>query len=239
MATTIKGWTTLAEQPLVLIREYSFGQAKANAMAVGLPGQQLLIMSPPAGVSVEELRELNAVGKVVALLETNGAHHLGLGASREAFPQAVTYAAKRAAERIRKKGKDYGELAPLESLAPLLGDKVAVLAVEGDKIGDALVRVRTEKGIVLYTGDYIANIRELPKNFLFRLAFKLTDSGPGLKVFGLFFKFFVKDRAAARDFLIRELESNPPAILAPAHGDVVERSDLGATLVSMLRTAVR
>ncbi len=239
MTTTIKGWTTLAEQPLVLIKEYSFGQGTANALAVGLPGQQLLIMSPPTGVPVEELRALSAAGKVVALLETNGAHHLGLGASREAFPQAVTYAAKRAAERIRKKGKDFGELAPLENLTPLLGDKVSVLAVEGDKIGDALIRVRTEKGIILYTGDYIANIRELPKNFLFRLVFKLTDSGPGLKVFNLFFRFFVKDRAVARDFLIRELESNPPSILAPAHGDVVARNDLGPTLVSMLRTAVR
>ena len=54
-------------------------------------------------------------------------------------------------------------------------------------------------------------------------------------MFGLFFKFFVKDPKAARAFLIRELEANPPAILVPAHGDVVERSDIGPTLVGMLR----
>jgi len=235
MATAVKGWTTLTEQPPVLVREYSFGAGKANAMAVGLPGRKLLIMSPPTGIPIDELRGLEALGDVVALLETNGAHHLGLGPALQAFPNAVTYAAPRAAQRIRKKGKNFGQLASLDALTPLLGDKVSVLAVAGDKIGDALVRVQTEKGTVLYAGDYIANIRELPKHFLPKLMFRLTDSGPGLKVFRIFFKFFVKDRAAARDFLIRELEANPPSILAPAHGDVVERSDLGTTLISMLR----
>ncbi len=240
MGTAVNGWTTLAEQPLVLVREYSFGAGKANALVVGLPNNKLMIMSPPTGVSIEELRALDKVGSVVALLETNGAHHLGLGPTHEAFPQAISYAAPRAAERIRKKSKEQvGELAPLELLAPLLGDRVSVLAVDGDKIGDALVRVQTDKGILLYAGDYIANIAVLPNNFMFKLVFKLTDSGPGLKVFNVFFKFFVKNKAAARDFLIRELEGHPPAILVPAHGDVVERPNLGPTLVSMLRAAVR
>lgn len=239
MGTTIRGWTTIAERPLVLLREYSFGSGAANALVVQLPQNKLLIMSPPTGVPIDELRALNAVGTVVALLETNGSHHMGLGPAREAFPQAVSYAAPQAAERIRKKGKDYGELAPLETLTPLLGDKVNVLAVDGGKIGDALIRVETEKGTLLYTGDFIANIPKLPNNFLFKLVFKLTDSGPGLKVFNIFFKFFVKNPAQARDCLIRELTTHPPAIIVPAHGAVVERADLAPTLVSMLQASVR
>lgn len=235
MGIAVKGWTTLTEQPLVMVREYSFGAGKANALVVGLPEQRLLIMSPPIGLSVEELRELNAVGTVVALLETNGAHHMGLGASLAAFPSAKSYAALRAAERIRKKGKDYGQLLPLDQLSPLLGDKVAVLEVEGDKIGDALVRVQTERGTLLYAGDYIANFPELPKAFVPKWLFKLTDSAPGLKVFSIFFKFFVKDRVRARDYLIREVQAHPPAIVTPAHGDVIERADLGPTLISLLQ----
>jgi hypothetical protein len=110
-------------------------------------------------------------------------------------------------------------------------------AVDGDKVGDVLVRVRTERGTVLYASDFIANMQSLPNNFVFRMIFKLTDSGPGLKVFRIFFKFFVADRKAARDFLVKEIEANPPAVLVPAHGDVVVQSDLAPTLVGMLRAA--
>ena len=41
--TTVQGWNTVAENPLVLVTEYSFGQGDANAMAVGLPDNKLLI----------------------------------------------------------------------------------------------------------------------------------------------------------------------------------------------------
>jgi hypothetical protein len=101
-----------------------------------------------------------------------------------------------------------------------------------------IVSVRSEQGTLMYVGDFIANIQTLPRNLLFRLMFKLTDSGPGLKVFNIFFKFFVADKHAARDFLIRELEASPPTIVVPGHGDVVRRAELGPTLVSMLRAAV-
>jgi hypothetical protein len=237
MTTTVPGWSTLAENPLVLVREYAFGPGRANAMAVGLPNGKLMIISPPVGVEIAELKALAQHGDVVALLANNGVHHLGLSPARRAFPDAVTYATARAGARIRDKGKDPGQLEPIQALQPLLGDAVSVFAVDGDKVGDVLVRVRTEKGVVLYASDFIANVQALPSNFIFRMMFKFTDSGPGLKVFRLFFKFFVADRVAARDFLVKELEANPPAVLVPAHGDVIARSDLAPTLVGMLRAA--
>jgi hypothetical protein len=238
MSTAVTGWTTLAEQPLVMIREYSFGQGFANALAVQLPNGKLLLVSSPAGLPADQVQALQAHGEVVALLANNGAHHLGLASCRGAFPRAVSYATPRARERILKKGKEPGLLAPLEQLAPLLGDKIEVLAAEGCKIGDVIVRVHTERGPLLYVGDFIANIQQLPKNPLFRLMFWLTDSGPGFKVFGIFFRFFAADKRALRDFLIREIEARPPAILVPGHGDVVSRPELSGTLVSMLRAAV-
>jgi hypothetical protein len=239
MTTSVRGWTTIAENPPVLVREYAFGQGRSNTMAVGLPNGKLMIVSAPIGVPEAELRELGAVGECVALLANNGTHHLGLGTSRTAFPSAVTYAAPGAAARIRSKGKDYGQLESIDSLQPSLGDKVSVMVVDGEKIGDVIVRVKTEKGVVLYASDFIANIQKLPNSFVFRQVLRLTDSGPGLKVFKLFFLFgmFVKDRGAALNFLIREIEANAPTVLVPAHGDVVTRSDLGPTLLSILRAA--
>jgi hypothetical protein len=236
--TTVEGWRTLAEQPLVLVREYKFGPGYANALAVQLPNQKLLLVSAPLGLPATELQALAAHGEVVAMVAINGAHHLGLPDSRSAFPNAVSYATTRARDRIMKKNQAPGQLEPIENLRPLLGDKVSVIAADGCKIGDVLVRVQTERGTLLYVGDFIANIPTLPKNPLAWLMFRLTNSGPGLKVFKIFFTFFVSDKKALRDFLIREIEARPPTILVPGHGEVVERPELAPTLISMLRAAV-
>ena len=237
--TTVPGWKTLAEDPLVLIREYSFGPGYANALAVQLPGRKWLLVSAPYGLSAAELEELAVHGEVAAMVAINGAHHLGLAGTRSVFPAAISYATNRARERILKKSKTSpGPLEPIEKLQPLLGDKISVVAADGCKIGDVLVRVQTERGVLLYVGDFIANIKVLPKNPIFRLVFRLTGSGPGFKIFKLFFLFFASDKRVLRDFLIREIESKPPAILVPGHGDVVERPELASTVVSMLRAAV-
>lgn len=236
--TVVPGWKTLAEDPLVLIREYSFGPGVANALAVQLPNRKLLLVSAPTDLSKADHDALAAVGEVTAMLAINGAHHLGLPDAGSSYPNAVSYATESARTRILKKSKSPGKLESIENLKPLLGDKLSVLAADGCKVGDVLVRVRTERGILLYVGDFIANIPKLPKNPIAKLMFRLTDSGPGLKVFKIFFSFFVADKKALRSFLIREIEAEPPAILVPGHGGVVERPDLAPTLVSMLRAAV-
>jgi hypothetical protein len=238
MTTKVLGWTTLAEEPLVLLREYTFGVGSANTLAVRLPNAKFLLISPPFGLPSSELQALRAHGEVLAMVAINGAHHLGLAPCGAAFPDARSYATESARERILKKGKDPGQLDPIEKLRPLLGDKVSVLAADGCKIGDVIVRVQTERGTLLYVGDFIANIAVLPKNLLFRLMFKLTDSGPGFKVFGIFFRFFASDKRALRDFLIREIEASPPAIVVPGHGGVVAQPDLAPTVVAMLRAAI-
>jgi hypothetical protein len=237
MTDKVPGWTTLAEDPLVLVKEYGFGSGRANELAVALPDRKWMIMSPSPTLERDEVEAFAKLGEVVALVENNGVHHLGLGPWRAQFKGAVSYAAPRAAARIRKKGKDFGELEPTEKLAPRLGPKIALIAIDGDKIGDVCVRVQTERGTLFYAGDFIANINTLPSNLLVRLFFRLTDSGPGLKVFGVFFKFFVKNGKAARACLINELEQHPPSILVPAHGDVVQKPDLAPTLIGMLRSA--
>ena len=175
MTATVPGWTQLAERPLVLAREYSFGAGRATALAVLLPDRKWMIVSPPRKLSEAEAAGFDALGSVVALVANNGTHYLGLGPCMARFPQAVTYATQRAAARIRKHTKDAGQLASEESLKPLVGENVALLAMDGDKIGDVLVRVKSERGTILYVSDMIANIQQLPKNFLFRLFFKLSD----------------------------------------------------------------
>jgi hypothetical protein len=235
--TAINGWTTLAEDPLVLVHEYGFGAGKANALAVMLPNRRWMIVSPPLKLNEGEAQAFAVHGEVVALVENNGTHHMGLGPCRLRFPNAVTYAEPKAAARIRSKNKDAGQLEPIDALRPLLGDAVSIVAAEGCKIGDVIVRVKTERGTLFYASDFLANINRPPRNPFARLLFKLTGSGPGLRVFRIFFMVFVADRKAAIDFLIREVQADPPSVMVPAHGDVVAGADLTSTLLGMLRAA--
>src|SRR5688500_6204001 len=113
MNSSIAGWTQLATQPLVLMREYSFGPGTANAVAVRLGDGTLLVISPPTGLSARELDELASVGEVSALLANNGALYLGLASFCQHFPKAVAYATEAARERIMQKSKQPLKVQPL------------------------------------------------------------------------------------------------------------------------------
>ena len=154
---------------------------------------------------------------------TTSASRPGARSSRRPSPTRRRAPRRASARRARTRANSSRS----RSCRPRRASKIALIEIAGNKVGDVCLRVRTEKGALFYAGDFFANIRTLPSSLLFRLVFKLTNSGPGLKVFGVFFKFFVADKGAARDALISELEANPPAILVPAHGDVVVRENLG------------
>lgn len=234
-ATALPGWTRLTHQPPVFVRDYSFGPGRATSVAVLLPDARWLLISPPTDLSVAEREAFGAAGEVAALLANNGAHYLGLGPWTAAFPGAVSYASARAAARIRAKTKGALSLRPLSELVPHVAGVLTLIEMAGDKIGDVLVRIGTERGPVLYVSDMVANFQELPPNPLFALLFRMFDAAPGLKVFTPFFTFFVKDKAAAKACLVRELEAHPPTVLVPAHGDVVDRPELARELITLLR----
>lgn len=238
MNSPLPGWTLLASEPLVLMREYSFGPGVANALLVRLQDGSLLFVSPPTDLSASELDAIAGLGEVSALLANNGAHHLGLAGFCKRFPKAVCYAADAARARIAQKSKQPVTLQPLAQLSAKLSNKVEVIAADGCKVGDVIVRIHSDKGPLLFVGDFFANIPKLPWNPLFRVMFMLTKSAPGFRVFGIFFKFFASDRPALREFLIREIEKHPPALMIPSHGDPVARPDLAPTMISMLRAAV-
>ena len=108
MPIAIPGWVTISEDPPVLVHEYGFGAGKANALAVLLPERKWMIVSPPPKLSPSEAKAFEEHGSVVALVENNGTHHMGLGPCRKLFPAARAYAEPQAAARIRAKNAEAG-----------------------------------------------------------------------------------------------------------------------------------
>ena len=237
MATKENGWEVISEQPLLLRREYSFGIGLANSTAFEIDDGKLLLISPPIGIEgvYDELREH---GEVVAITEINGAHYMGIEEARAAFPFARVFASAIAGERITNKAQNPGDVESLELFRELVGDRLEIVEVTGNKIGDVVLRAQTDKGMAWWVGDVVGNA-PLPDNFLFKLMMKWTDSGPGFKVNRLFLKFFAQDKVAMRDFFLEQLSSHPLDVLIPAHGDPIVREGLGAELSEMFQAAVK
>jgi hypothetical protein len=77
------------------------------------------------------------------------------------------------------------------------------------------------------------NLPVLPRNPVFKLMFRLSGSGPGLKLNNIAPLFMVQDKAALRRWLCEEFRKAPPDWLIATHGDIVDfrqNPDIGRRL---------
>jgi len=239
MRTTAHGWTIIDEAAGVRSLTYFFGgEGKANCFTAKLPSGKLLVISPASRISDEALDELASVAEVEALVANNGFHYFGLARWRERFPDARSFAAADARERIANNSGDAGELEPLSALAPLLGEGVAVIEAPGSKCGETWARVKIDGGYAWYASDILANMDELPSQFLARMLFKLTRSAPGYRVFNLATKLMFKDKQAGLRAMLADVREHPPIVLVPAHGGILSGEALAGETERLLAAAI-
>jgi hypothetical protein len=239
MATTQAGWRIIDGDAAVLTLTYKFGgEGQANCFTAKLPSGGLMVISPPRNISAAELEALAAYGEVEVIVANNGYHHLGVGRWREQFPRARCFAAPGAAARIAKKSRDAGELEPLSALAPLLGDDVAVIEAPSSKCGETWAWAKIAGGYAWYASDVLANMEQLPSNFLFRMLFKLSKSAPGYKVFNLAVKFIISDKKLALGAMLDDVRRHPPTVMVPAHGTILTADSVAAETEQLLTAAI-
>lgn len=220
METTPSGWKILDRERAVLIREYAFGkQGTSWCFTARLGDGSLMVVSPSTRPDDAVFTELEAFGKVGALVANNGFHYLGQAAWRARYPQAVAYAPPDAFARIRKKEPAAGEFRPLGEL--VTGDDVGIRVLSGTKAGECWIWARTAEGWVWYGSDTLVNLPTLPKGFPVKQLFKWTGSAPGYRVFNLALKFLLKDKPAALRQLRADVAAHPPHVMVPAHGELV------------------
>lgn len=226
-------WELLDEASHSLTIEYSFRpKSTARAFATRFADDELVIFSPPTGLEPAVFRELEAHGRVTALVAPNGFHYLGLGPALEAFPEATLYAPEAAARRVKKKQPAL-EIRPLSELQARTQTPVRILDVPGYSVGEAWAIVETVAGPLWYVSDSCFNLEKLPEGLMAGLLFKWTNSGPGLCLNGVGNLFFLKDRPGYKQWFDARL-AEPPALLVPAHGGVVRDDALGTSLRTLL-----
>ncbi len=223
---TPAGWTVLDRDAGVLTREYSFAKGGlARTFAARMPDGSMIVVSPSTDLTEAQASELAAFGPVEALVPNNGFHYLGLAGWRARFPDARGFAAPAAAARIGTKSPDAGVLEPLTALgAP--DDALRVHAIPDSKLGETWGWVRTDQGYVWFVSALLINMPRLPEAFVPRQLFRLTGSAPGYRVFHLMLAFAVRDKKAALRGLLDDMTAHPPAMIVPAHGDVLSGEGL-------------
>lgn len=222
MGETIEGWNVIDGDAGLLWREYPFAKG-AYATTLVLRGESgLVVVSPCPGLDARAYDALREIGEVRALVANNAYHHLGQKEWRARFPDATSHAPATAIAGLEKKvpGASFG---PLSEVALRAGS--AWCEPPGLKSGETMVHVESARGPVWWTGDLLTNIQRLPGPPL-RWLFSWTDSAPGFRLFKLAVWTFVKDRASLREWMLREIDACPPALIVPAHGPPFDTADV-------------
>ena len=226
------GWNVIDAEAGVLWREYRFsGKALATTLVFRGTDGSLVVVSPGTGLSAADYDALREFGEVRALVANNTFHHLGQQPWRQHFKDAQSYAPPRAVAALDKKvqGVQFRSLTELPLPAHVRWEDPP-----GFKTGEVLLSVDTKRGPVWYTGDLLANIQKMP-GALFPFLFKLADSAPGFKLFKPCVWFFVNDKQAIRQWMLSQLDQHPPGIVVPAHGPIIDASDVAEQARAQIR----
>jgi len=235
----MSSWRVLDADTGVMTNGYVFNDngGQANSFCVRIAEGEYLVISAP---TVDEVAwtEFEEFGKPVGFVAPNGFHHLGLNSCRERWPEARFFAADETQARIAKKGD--GVDVPWESMGALqeiLPSHVGVREAPHTKAGETWGWCKTATGNVFYGSDVVCNWQEFPGNFLLSFFWKMSGSGPGFRPFHLAQMAIAKDKKKLFGAFLDDLEENPPNVILPGHGDVLQHDGLAGEARSIFAEA--
>lgn len=219
------GWQ-IHDQNLPLLTT-RYGPQQVRMLVFGLRGGGLCAVSPAPHLDDARWQALQAFGTPQFLLAPNHFHNMGLQPWHQRFPATQVVAHPRALARLHKRlpGLPLTDLAPLQAALP---DGVRLFSPPMAKQGETWVSLRTSAGTAWYVTDGVVNEKSLTGAvglFLRLLGFRAE-----LMVNPLFKRLFLQDKAAYAQWLLDELDRDPPTLLLPAHGQVLRGPDVAEQL---------
>lgn len=215
-------WTVVEPKLPALTYTYSFGPGIANALALVVDGG-VIVVSPPATPTEACFVELEKHGPVRGLIAPNAFHHRGLQAWKARYPDAPIFAPAQSVARVEKQAKLSG-VRPIAEAAKLVGDRVELVDMPHYKMGELLIRWRTDGGWAWYMTDVAMNITA-PLPGLFGMIFRWTKSTPGFRRNAIGGTFMVKDKPALYAWIVAQAEKTPPSLVVMCHGAPVRPTD--------------
>ncbi len=208
-------WIEVGEHSGAWVCEYhapAYGMP-ANAMAFRLSGDDLAVLSPPAGAGAAGFDEIDTIGRVAAVVATSDYHSLGLAEWRARYPDAGAFAPEIALGFLARRG--HQGLAPLSMLAA--PPEVVFAEVPGTKRGGTHVITRRGSRPVVYLDELVINLTALPKRLPFKAMFWLFRAAPGIRLNSLYAMIGAQDSRAIAAAALAAIEGDPIIVLA--HGE--------------------
>jgi hypothetical protein len=122
----------------------------------------------------------------------------------------------------------------LSEVRRALPDGLQVIEVPGTRIGEVMAIAENDDDIAWLVCDAFFNMPRLSGKLPMRTLSKLMKSAPGLCISSLMKWGGVNDRAAYKGWLIDQLGSSRPSIMAPAHGDIARGDDLATRIETLV-----
>jgi hypothetical protein len=217
-------WQEVIKDSNVWVYEYIADGYRANALAMLLDAHsdrlhqrdELAIVSPPIGLSDADFVQIEAKGRVTALIAPHSGHDLGLSLWQARYPAARSYAPTTAIEQLDKLGISF------TPLSELTAPDVEFHEVPGTKKGGTIAIVRRGDRPVIYLDELVVNWSSLPANWVAKVLFWLTGSAPGLKLNRVYLSVLCPDKQAVARTVLDALAGDPAIV--PAHGSPLIRS---------------
>jgi hypothetical protein len=232
MSSSNPVWNLLDEKTGVWEATYRVPMFQSRTLAVRLQSGGFLLYSPGAKLIRSAQQEILNDVPVEVLLIPNFVHHLGIEAWREHYPKARTLASPVAMPRLRKQG--YSNLQPAGSIRDQLPEGVQLLEPPGTRMGEIWLEVQTAEGCMWIVCDSFFNFPRVPKKWGPRMLMKVMNSGPGLSVSRLTYWVGIENRKVYREWVLQQMERNPPRILVPNHGRILQDEHLPERIQELL-----
>jgi len=195
-----------------------------RSVAVRLEGGGLALVSPVRGTVKATEAWLREQGGVRYLLAPNHFHHMGIPPALDLFPDAHVVASRTAGPRLARQLDR--SIEDLDGLAGALPKKVTLLEPPGIKAGEVWVRAETDIGVAWAVCDAFFNVTR-PIKGMFGIGVRVMGIANGLAIGRTFKLLALADKKAYRSWVLDSIETDPPSVLVPAHGSVLEDAALG------------
>lgn len=200
---------------------WSAHKGTLRCTAFKLRDGSLCLYSPVSGLGDVGQSSLGAIGNVSFLLAPNHYHNKGLAEYSQAFPDARLICSEQARPRLQKQtGLSFEDVGLLN---PLLPEGCNILEPEGLKTGEIWMQQKSSAGTIWIVCDAFTGSAK-----------KGEDISTQIELLGTFPKFGIKDAKTYASWVEGRLAADPPALVVPCHGSIIQSQDLAIDIRLLL-----
>ncbi len=233
-----KIWHEVENHPELRVGQYIVPNFVSNSVVIKTSDSDIVVLSPgktlleafPEAWRNEEL--------CLHIIMPNSFHYMGVKTWQAAFPRHRLYASKGAIKRLVSQGvaPSASEIIALETEQPPLPFNYSILFPPGHRGHDVWLKKydKDTQNSLWVTCDSFLNYQRMSNQPVAKAMQKLLGAAPGLKMSQVIKWFILDNKAAFKDWALKQIENDQPTLLIPSHGELLASDELASKLASLL-----